>query len=156
MKKNQDFLDLLSAHEGILQKVSRMYTEIRTDREDLRQEIIYQLWKAWPGFRGESKASTWVYRVALNTAISRVRKRKPLIDYLPFMPDRSEPLPEEDGPKERLFAAIRQLPKTDRALIALYFEDLPHAEISRIMGISENAVAARLHRIKTKLKSLLK
>ena len=156
MKKNQDFLHLLSAHEAILQKVSRMYAEIRTDREDLRQEIAYQLWKAWPGFRGDSKASTWVYRVALNTAISRVRKRKPLIDYLPFMPDRGETLPEEDGPKERLFAAIRQLPKTDRALIALYFEDLPHAEISRIMGISDNAVATRLHRIKTKLKSLLK
>jgi RNA polymerase sigma-70 factor (ECF subfamily) len=156
MKKNQDFLDTLNAHEAILQKVSRMYTETRADREDILQEITYQLWKAWPNFRGDSKASTWVYRVALNTAISRVRKRKPLIEYLPFFPDRGEPPPEEDGPKERLFTAIRQLSKTDRALIALYFEDLPHAEISRILGISVNAVATRLHRIKNKLKSLLK
>lgn len=156
MKPNKEFLALLNAHEGIVQKVSRMYTELRTDREDLRQEIAYQLWKAWPGFRGDSKASTWVYRVALNTAISRVRKRKPLISYLPFAPERGEPPPGDDEPMASLFAAIRQLPKTDRALIALYFEDLPHAEIGRILGISENAVAARLHRIKNKLKKLLK
>lgn len=155
MKPNQDFLHLLQAHEGILQKVSRMYTDTRPDREDLRQEIAYQLWKSWPNFRGESKASTWVYRVALNTAISRIRKRKPLISYLPFATDRSEPPPEDDGPMNSLFAAIRKLPKTDRALIALYFEDIPHAEIGRILGISENAVAARLHRIKNKLKTLL-
>lgn len=156
MKTNQAFLDLLQANDGILKKVSRMYADTRTDREDLRQEIAYQLWKSWPGFQGQSKSSTWVYRVALNTAISRIRKRKRLLDYLPFSPDREEPPPEHEGPMEDLFAAIRQLPKTDRALIALYFEDLAHAEIGRILGISENAVAARLHRVKNKLKKLLK
>lgn len=147
---------MLHAHEGILQKVSRMYTETKTDREDLRQEIVYQLWKSWAGFRGDSKVSTWVYRVALNTSVSRVRKRKSLIDYLPFLPERGEPPPEEDDQMEGLFRAIRQLPKTDRALVALYFEDLSHVEIGRTLGISENAVAARLHRIKNKLKKLLK
>ena len=65
MKPNQDLLTLLTDHAGILQKVSRMYADTRPDREDLRQEIAYQLWKAWPNFRGESKASTWVYRIAL-------------------------------------------------------------------------------------------
>ncbi len=156
MKPNQDFLTLLTDQEGILQKVSRMYADTRPDREDLRQEIAYQLWKAWPNFRGESKASTWVYRIALNTAISRIRKRKPLISYFAFAPERGAPPPEEDEPMASLFAAIRQLPKTDRALIALYFEDLPHAEIGRMLGISENAVAARLHRTKNKLKTILK
>lgn len=156
MKTDQDFLNLLQANDGILKKVSRMYAETRSDREDLRQEMAYQLWKSWPGFQGASKASTWVYRVALNTAISRIRKRKRLIDYLPFTAARGEPPPEDQGPMEDLFAAIRQLPKTDRALIALYFEDLPHAETGRILGISENAVAARLHRVKNKLKKLLK
>ena len=120
------------------------------------QEIAYQLWKAFPSFRGDSKASTWVYRVALNTAIGRIRKRRPLISYRALVPEHSEPPEEDDSPMQRLFAAIRQLPKTDRALIALFFEDLSHDEIGRVLGITENNVGVRLHRIKNKLKTLLK
>lgn len=150
------FQQLLKEHVGILQKVSRMYANSPADREDLMQEIAYQLWKAFPSFRRDSKASTWVYRVALNTAIGRIRKRRPLISYRALVPERSEPPEEEDSPMQRLFAAIRQLPKTDRALIALYFEDISHDEIGRILGITENNVGVRLHRIKNKLKTLLK
>lgn len=156
MKTETIFQDLLRDHTGIVHKVSRLYADSAADREDLAQEIAYQLWKAFPAFRGESKASTWVYRVALNTALSRIRLRKPLISYHAPLPERGEPPPEEeDSPMQRLFAAIRQLPKTDRALIALYFEDLSHEEIGRILGVTENNVAVRLHRIKTKLKTLL-
>jgi RNA polymerase sigma-70 factor (ECF subfamily) len=150
------FQQLLKEHIGILQKVSRLYADSPADREDLMQEIAYQLWKAFPSFRGGSKVSTWVYRVALNTAIGRIRKRRPLISYRALVPEHSEPPEEDDSPMQRLFAAIRQLPKTDRALIALFFEDLSHDEIGRVLGITENNVGVRIHRIKNKLKTLLK
>lgn len=150
------FKQLLDEHRGILHKVSRLYADSPADREDLRQEIAYQLWKAFPSFRADSKAGTWVYRVALNTALGRFRKRRPLISYRALVPEHGETPEPDDSPMERLFAAIRQLPKTDRALIALYFEDLSHEEIGRILGITENNVGVRLHRIKIKLKTLLK
>lgn len=157
MQPSSSFSTLLQAHQGILHKVSRLYADTPADREDLQQEIAYQLWKAYPNFRAESKVSTWVYRVALNTALSRLRKRRPLISYLPFLPERGEPPPlEEDAtPMDQLFGAIRKLPKTERALIALYFEDLSHEEIGKILGITENNVGVRLHRIKTRLKAIL-
>lgn len=150
------FQQLLREHVGILRKVSRMYADSPADREDLMQEIAYQLWKAFPSFRGDSKVGTWVYRVALNTAIGRIRKRRPLISYPAVVPEQSELPEEDDSPMQRLFAAIRQLPKTDRALIALFFEDLSHDEIGKILGITENNVGVRLHRIKAKLKTILK
>ncbi len=157
MNASPSFTALLQNHQGILHKVSRLYAEDPADRDDLRQEIAYQLWKAFPNFRGGSKESTWVYRVALNTALSRLRKRRPLIHYLPFLPERGEPPPQEEEytPMEQLFRAIRKLPKTDRALIALYLEDLSHEEIGGILGITENNVGVRLHRIKSKLKTIL-
>ncbi|WP_020567362.1 RNA polymerase sigma factor [Neolewinella persica] len=149
------FQQLLKEHIGILHKVSRLYADSPADREDLMQEIAYQLWKAFPSFRGDSKSGTWVYRVALNTALGRIRKRKPLISYRALVPEYGEPPEDDDSPMQRLFAAIRQLPKTDRALIALFFEDLSHDEIGRVLGVTENNVAVRLHRIKAKLKNLL-
>ena len=150
------FTELLDRHRGILHKVSSMYADTPVDREDLVQEIAYQLWKSYPSFRGESRTGTWVYRVALNTAMATFRKRRPAITYPDVLPEPGDaPLLAEESPTERLFSAIRQLSEADRALTALFLEDLSHEEIGKVLGITPNHVGVKLHRIKAKLKSLL-
>ncbi len=154
MHDEKSFLDLLRRHEGILYKVSRMYADDTDDRRDLVQEISYQLWKAYPGFRGESRFSTWMYRIALNTALGRFRRREVPVDAATELPEVTETL-TEDPRMNQLFAAIRRLSRSDRALIALYLEDLSLPEIGEILGITANNAGVKLHRAKKKLKTRL-
>ena len=153
-----EFLHMVEKHQGIIYKVCRMYRDRREEQEDLFQEIVLQLWKSFPDFRKESKASTWMYRIALNTAIAVFRKNKPNIEFKDEMPkkhsysDHQEPSENE----QRLFEAIRSLNKAERALIALYLEDYPYKEIADILGITENYVGVKMSRIKEKLKTILK
>lgn len=149
------FLETIGAHQRIIFKVSRMYRNTPEDQQDLFQEIVYQLWRAFPGFRNESKVSTWIYRVALNTAMASYRKQRPSIslsEHPPDLADASE-LPSER--EEWLFRALRTLTEPERALISLYLEDYSYAEIASVAGISENYVGVKLNRIKEKLKALL-
>ena len=156
MKEETDFLELLKAHGGIIHKVASMYCDSDSDREDLQQEIAYQLWKSFGSFRRESAPSTWMYRVALNTALTRFRRRGPSLIFRERLPEPDVPPEDAAPPKERLMAAIRCLPRGDRALMALFLEDMSHREIGEILGLSENNVGVKLHRIKNKLKNLLK
>ncbi|TKC06299.1 RNA polymerase sigma factor [Pedobacter frigoris] len=152
-----EFLMLLQVHQGIIHKVCRLYREGREDQEDLFQEITYQLWKAWPTFRGAAKITTWMYRVALNTAIASFRKKKPAVEYQPVLPD----LPQEDQNEEqmerqeKLFRVLKQLDDSEKAIITLYFEELSYKQIAEVTGISENNVGVRLNRIKNKIQKLL-
>ncbi|MTB49474.1 RNA polymerase sigma factor [Lewinella sp. W8] len=155
MKEESAFLDLLKSHGGIIHKVAGLYCDHEADREDLRQEITYQLWKSFGSFRGESAPGTWMYRVALNTALTRFRRRSPTLIFRERLPEPGIPSEEEAEPSVRLMAAIRQLPRADRALMALYLEGMHHREIGGILGLSENNVGVKLHRIKNKLKNLL-
>lgn len=151
------FLQLLDEHQGILHKVCRLYRDTEVDREDLFQEIVYHLWKAFPAFEGRSKVSTWIYRIALNTALVRFRKPRPKISFqaeLPQWPIESSAVKEVES--ERLLWAIRQLKEVDRALLSLYLDDLTYEQMGQIIGITPSNVGARLNRIKNKLKSHLK
>ena len=153
------FLKIMEENQGIIYKVCKMYRDTKEDQEDLFQEIVLQLWKAYPKFRNESKVSTWMYRIALNTAIVTFRKNKIELEFRESIPSNdyhsnySEPQSENE---ERLFEAIRTLDKAERALIALYLEDYPHREIAEITGITENYVGVKISRIKEKLKNILK
>jgi len=153
----QDFLTLIGEHQGIIHKVCRLYRDGPEDRKDLFQEIIYQLWKASPAYKGTAKFSTWMYRIALNTAIASFRKRRPEIDFAPVLPDRAEESEDEElqHRQERLFAALKQLDDAEKAIIALYLEDLSYRQIAEITGISENNVGVKLNRIKNKIQKLL-
>ncbi len=150
---------------GTVLKVARAYTLTAEEREDLVQEILLQLWRSLPQFQGRASASTWVYRVTLNTALGWHRKegrrrarQQPLLvpEDLPVAgPDNAEQLHQREV-VERLYAAIRQLPKADAALVLLYLEDLSYRNIAEVLGISETNVGVKLNRAKKALGELMK
>jgi RNA polymerase sigma factor (sigma-70 family) len=155
MASEQEFISLLNQHQKIVYKICNLYMDMHSDREDLFQEITLQAWKAYGSFRGEAKFSTWLYRVALNTAITffRKEKKKPAIystDLLPEQPDENDDPIEEQV--KAMYAAIGELSKIDKAIVMLYLEDYSYIEIGEMMGITANNVAVKMNRIKTKLR----
>lgn len=156
----KEFIKLLNQHPGILYKVCRAYGQQEADRQDLYQEIVLQLWRAFPTFRHQANASTWMYRIAMNTAISDYRKEKRNPQITPFSQLASHPpdLSDENTlPPEiaQLYEAINQLSKVERALILLYLDDKRYDEIASIMGITNSNVGVKLNRIKAKLEKLI-
>lgn len=154
----KEFLAAVHQHQRIIYKVCRIYRDNREDQEDLFQEIVYQLWKSFPGFKSESKISSWIYRIALNTAIAVYRKPKLPVDLYKVLPDQIQTAQEKpvSENEERLFNAFRKLNDAEKAVVSLFLEDFSYKEISEITGLSENNVGVRLTRIKNKLKEILK
>lgn len=154
------FINLLEEHQNIAHKICRMYTYDADAHKDLFQEITVQLWKAYPKFREESKFSTWMYRVALNTAITLFRKKKRGIQTLPWENFDFKISAEGydstlDDNLKLMYAAIRELNDIDKALVLLYLEEKPYTEISETLGISEVNARVKMNRVKTKLKTIL-
>jgi RNA polymerase sigma factor (sigma-70 family) len=154
----KEFLALIHNYQNIIYKICRLYRDNKEDQEDLFQEIVYQLWKSYPGFKRESKVSSWMYRIALNTAIAIYRKSKISVDYYPEFPEHLHLSDEKtiSENEERLFWALRKLSDSEKAVISLYLEDFNYREIAAITGLSESNVGVRLNRIKNKLKQILK
>jgi len=157
-RNKKEFIDLIDKNKGIIHKVSLMYTNNVTDKEDLYQEICMQLWRSYGRYRGDAKLSTWLYRVALNTAISTVRKSARQIDTVELDPRRHFHVKDEekDDMTRNLFRAISLLDKIDRAIIILWLEERKYEEISEIMGLSKSAVSVRLVRLRKKLEEHIK
>ncbi|NCI50000.1 RNA polymerase sigma factor [Sediminibacterium roseum] len=155
MASEKEFISLLNAHQKIIYKVCNLYMDKHADREDLFQEITLQAWKAYANFRGDAKFSTWLYRIALNTAITffRKEKRAPSIYSTDVVPEQNEEAydPIEEKVKA-MYAAIGNLSKIDKAIVMLYLEDYSYIEIGDMMGITANNVAVKMNRIKIKLK----
>jgi len=154
----KEFVALIHNYQNIIYKICRLYRDNKEDQEDLFQEIVYQLWKSYPDFRGESKVSSWMYRIALNTAIAVYRKSKIAVDYYEEFPEHLHLSDEKNisQNEERLFWALRRLNDSEKAVISLYLEDFNYAEIAAITGLSESNIGVRLNRIKHKLKQILK
>lgn len=153
----QAFLQHIQNNQKIIYKVCHLYRDTREDQEDLFQEIVYQLWKAYPRFKGESKLSSWIYRIALNTAIAVYRKPKVDITYPEQLPEATA-MAADANPSEKeelLFQALRSLTDAEKAVISLYLEDFSYLEIAAITGLTESNVGVRLNRIKQKLKERL-
>jgi len=137
-----EFIERITDNQGAIYKVCNVYANSREDREDLRQEIILQLWKSYPGFQGKSKFGTWMYRIAFNTAITNIRKSKkhPIIEALSgteqSIPDR-EDIDYMNDDTNRLFEAIAKLKDVEKAIVMLYLEEKSYREIGEIVGISE-------------------
>ena len=153
---DQEFLEFLNRCQPVLRRVCRAYAESPEDREDLFQETVYQLWRSYPSFRGESAPGTWVYRVALNTAISALRGRtktqKPVA--LGTAHEQiASPAPESGDSRriDLLTRMIRKLNQVDRALVLLYLEGLSYKELASILGLSESHVGVKLSRVKARL-----
>ncbi len=154
-----EFIDQITSHERIIHKVCRMYCHSSEDRQDLFQDIVLQLWKAFPKFRKESKISTWIYRIALNTAITRLRKetKKPPtqdIDHdILQIPTPGLLLKEEQF--NSMMQAVDRLTKVEKAITLLYLEEHSYQEIAQVMGISESNVGYKINRIKHKLRNTI-
>ena len=141
---------------GIIHKICRIYRKDPDDREDLFQEILYNAWRSYASFEGRSKFSTWLYRVALNTAFHQTRKDKFFgklteLDKIEHYP---APEPEEDK-SHALWWAIGKLDELEKSIVLLYLDELSYKEISEITGLTENNVGVKLNRIKIKMKKLL-
>ncbi len=159
-EKEKQFIELVNRHQGLIHKVCMMYESDRDAREDLFQEIVLQLWKSFHTFRGDSKITTWMYRIALNTAISGLRKQNRTVqtqDLTDRQMNLAEPEPDarEEDP-ERLQWAIRQLPEIDRAMIMMALDEVSYEEIAKTIGITQNNVRVRMNRIREKLRKLMK
>lgn len=157
----KQFVSLLNQNRAILFKICKMYCPDAEDRRDLFQEIVFQLWKAFPTFRQESNVNTWVYRVGMNTAISNFRKEKrrqspagfslPDMDFPDF--DKNENAPSETA---LLYQAIDQLSAVEKAMVLLYLDEKSYDEMAGILGISKSNVGVKLSRIKMKLEKIVK
>lgn len=154
------FVTQLEENQNIVHKVCRIYTGDPDSHKDLFQEITIQLWKAYPKFRGDSKFSTWMYRVALNTAITlyRKNKRRPYtqdIDLVSFKMSAEAYDDTEEKQLKLIYQAIQQLNDIEKALVFLYLENKNYAEISETMGITEVNARVKMNRIKKKLRNIL-
>jgi RNA polymerase sigma-70 factor (ECF subfamily) len=157
--KNKFVLDV-DENKGIIFKVCRMYCKGKEDIEDLFQEILLQAWNSYSSFKGESKFSTWLYRIAINTAITRLRKEKRQTKFNEIDSEalqvKSETTFEKDEKIDLIYNAINHLSEIERAITMLYLDEYSYKEISEIVGISESNVGFKLNKIKTKLKNITK
>ncbi|TSE10488.1 MULTISPECIES: RNA polymerase sigma factor [Aquimarina] len=154
------FVTNLEQNQNIVHKVCRIYTSDQDSHNDLFQEITIQLWKAYPKFRGDAKFSTWMYRVALNTAITLYRRSKRSIktadlDTMNFKIKAEDYDDEVEQQLKLMYAAVKQLNDIEKALVFLYLEDKSYREIADTMGISEVNARVKMNRVKTKLKKIL-
>lgn len=157
----QDFLQLVNQNQGIIRKVCHLYGRNDADKEDLYQEVVIQLWRSYGSFRGEAKFSTWMYRIALNTAISNLRKqsRKVPLSFPEFIPKEEADTEEEKIKEEKLkemYTAISRLTEVEKAIVMLYLEDKSYEEMEEILGISNGTLRVKMNRIKDKLRTLTK
>jgi len=156
-----DFVQLIRDNNGLILKVCNLYAAAVPDRQDLYQEIVVQLWRAIPKFRQESKLTTWMYRVALNTAISDYRKQQRTITttelsfFTKEIADQDEYTDKEERLKS-LYAAISNLSEIEKAIVMLYLDDKPYEEMEDILGINQNNLRVKMNRIKEKLRQLTK
>ena len=155
------FLIDFEKNQNIVHKICRIYTTDRDSHNDLFQEVTIQLWRNYPKFRGDSKFSTWMYRVALNTAISLYRKsirsiHTMDIDDFAYKIRSVDYDNTEEIQLKALYAAIHQLTDIEKAIIFLYLEDKPYKVISETLGISNVNARVKMNRAKEKLKTILK
>jgi RNA polymerase sigma-70 factor (ECF subfamily) len=153
--EEKEFIALITNHQRIIYKVCNLYAQSHTDKEDLFQEITLNAWKGIRNFKGDSLFTTWLYRVALNTALTfkrkenRQRKVGDAVDSLAFSHDHQ---PEVDEQLAAMYKAINGLSDIDKALITLYLDDYNYNEMGNVLGITANNVAVKMNRLKKKLK----
>jgi RNA polymerase sigma-70 factor (ECF subfamily) len=150
------FITSILQNQGILRKICRIYQKDRDEQEDLYQEMVLNAWRSYPNFQGRSKFSTWLYRVALNTALYQCRRDRPrrnqvdiaVADQVPTSPDNQEQL-------DLLYRAMDQLDPQDKSLVVFYLDELSYTEIAEITGWTVTNVGVKLNRIKKKMKLIL-
>jgi len=160
MQNTDAFVALIKEHQGLIYKVTKLYTNSKEDAEDLYQDIVYQLWKSLGTFRNESKISTWIYRIALNASITHLRKEKrkgsqlAVTEELLNKEDTKDHLQEEQF--EIMYAYLKKLNEVEKGIVFLYLEGKSYDEIAAITGFTASNVGTRLSRIKQKISADIK
>lgn len=153
------FLKLIAENQGLIYKVCNMYCNNKWDKEDLFQDIVLQLWRSYPAFKGNSKVSTWMYRIAINNAITRLRKETKREKFTGLDDEAFRVAASEhdniDESIAQMYEAIKKLSEVERALTMLYMDDCSYKEIAEILGLSESNVGFKLNKIKAKLRTLI-
>ena len=153
----KEFLEMVEAQKRTIYKVCYMYANDQDDLNDLFQETVLNLWKSFPRYRGESTLNTWVYRIAMNTCITFLRRSNTRPQTIPMTANVADLMAEEEsktGQLQELYRLISQLGKLERALILLWLEERSYEEMADILGISKANVAVKLFRTKEKLKKM--
>lgn len=160
MAKEEDFTEMIRDNQGILYKITSMYTRNREDQQDLYQDVVYQLWRSYDRFRGESKRSTWLYRVAMNTAITHLKSEQ---NHFSGTPIENMVLKGTDTGNAELESRIKQLYEhvyrlnvLDRGIMLLLLEGKKYDEIAEITGLTSTNVGTRISRIKRKLEKTMR
>ncbi|HAY3535516.1 RNA polymerase sigma factor [Elizabethkingia anophelis] len=157
-QKEKDFSKLVKENQGLIIKVARMYTNTPDDQQDLFQEIVLQLWRSYDTFKGNSKISTWMYRVALNTAITLFRKTTRTVK-TDELADFHQPIDDENDDNQQqinlLYKVIKMLGDIDRAIVMMYLDDVPYKDIAENIGITEVNARVKMNRLKKTLKDLM-
>lgn len=157
----KDFLDVLRQHERMIHKICHVYASDLSAKQDLFQEIILQLWKSFNGFRNESKISTWMYRIALNTALIQYRrgKSKVPLSFIGFefkdVIDKNDSSDQQEN-IDLLYSAISNLNEVEKAIVMLYLDDKSYEEMEEVLGISMGTLRVKMNRIKEKLRQITK
>jgi RNA polymerase sigma-70 factor (ECF subfamily) len=165
LERETIFRRWLDAHPGLILKIVRGCAATPHDQDDLFQDVLLQIWSSIPAFRGEAKETTWIYRVAFNTALAwrrgEQRRRVKNETFLKFdtspqsQPSHADARPEQEIVTQ-LYAAIRELPKVDASLALMHLDGLSYQEMADVLGISENYVGVKLNRIRKQLAEQLK
>jgi RNA polymerase sigma-70 factor (ECF subfamily) len=159
--KEKKFLRLISEHEGLIHKICHVYAADALAKQDLFQEIFIQLWKSFENFRNESKISTWMYRVALNTALTEKRRNKTKVSISFFSSLKDDKAQESnmDADEENLnllFSAISKLTEVEKAVVMLYLDDKSYEDMEDVLGINQGTLRVKMNRIKEKLRQITK
>lgn len=160
MDKKDNFVQVIKSNEGIIYKITAVYSNSAEDQKDLYQEIVYQLWKSYEAFRGDAKISTWIYRIALNSSIAHINLEKRRGYQIPIDFELLNTAGEQDKETEErlnlLYAAIKKLNTAEKGIILLFLEGNSHEEIAAITGFTKTNIGTRLGRIKEKIRSQIK
>ena len=161
MRSNEkDFLEILTNYQGVIHKVNLVYFRNQSDREENFQEVVYQLWKSFPRLKKRASIGSWIYRVAINTSITKLKNDSKLQLYseVPDSPDENNILEEitKSESELQLLKAMHQLSTIDRTIMLLYLEEKCYEEIGEITGISISNVGVRINRAKEKMKQTIK
>jgi len=156
--KQKKYLEMINQNQALIYKVASIYTDSKQDKQDLMQDIYFQLWKSFDSFEERSKISTWLYRISLNTSIQYLKKKKRKLKQVDLKEEHIDIGIQSQDAKaddlQRMFLSIQKLNELDKGIILLYLEEKSHKEIAEIVGLSETNIGTRIQRIKIKLSKL--
>lgn len=148
------FLEVIKTHQGIINSLCNVYYRLEEDRRDTRQDIILQLWRSFPTFRHECGMSTWIYKVSLNTILSKIRKERRSVPQESLSDAHEAIIAAADDTLQQLMQVIQYLGSTDKAIVILHLEGYSYKETGSMLGFSETNISTRLNRIRIKLREI--